>query len=135
MKAHSLRVSISVQYPLDKAFWVPVDVLLAEFDSEDLKQRDVIDVVPAFHEAWFEKTDQGNAFIPPVVQIVSGRTQFINGRHRTAVLMKHLPELPISFAFANPAVRKWVEALNLRPIDEAEFVELPDLPTLPSSGG
>lgn len=80
----------------DNPFWVPRKSFLAEFDQEDFHRREARNVTPAYLTDWFSPGDPPR-FMLPAVQFVGGQTQFISGRHRIAVLLPYLFELPMSF--------------------------------------
>ncbi|MGL6160802.1 hypothetical protein [Microbulbifer sp.] len=62
----------------------------------------------------------------PTVQLISGVTQFINGRHRTAVLLKKIDRIPM--AFVARGALDLAKKLGLEPVALNEHIELPDLP-------
>ena len=83
------------------------------------------------HESWF-------FHVNPTKGIAKNTFgEFISERHRTAVLMRHLKELPLSFdfRFISETDKQWIDSVAFRPIDlDADVVELPELPikqTLP----
>jgi hypothetical protein len=115
----------------DEPFWVSREVFLQHFDQDDFHDRGSKDVVHSYLAEWFHTpTDGTPRFMLPTVQFIAGKTQFINGRHRTAVLMLYLDELPIAFAFHGGEARDFLRRLALRPLDLYEFIELPDLPVV-----
>lgn len=130
-----MKFPLSRQTDFDKLFWVPVEVLRSKFDVVDLDNRIVVNVTDGYLETWFEETNRGRAFIPPTVHLVSGKTQFISGRHRTAVLERHLEVIPMAFDFRLPEVGVWITGVGLREVGNQELVDLPELPylQLPSS--
>lgn len=125
-----MQLSISQQTEFDRLFWVPLSVFRSNFNVADADDRFVVNVAQGYLEAWFEETASGKSFIPPVVQLVEGRTQFINGRHRMAVLEAHLEAIPMAFDFRSSGMSEWVKALGLQPVDAGAVIELPDLPYL-----
>jgi len=100
------------------------------FDQEDFLCRDTIQVIQGYLSDWFVCKYDKQYFLLPTVQIIARKTQFISGRHRTAVLIDHLNELP--FAFAKPIRGNMTPILSIvdRPVDVDMDIELPDLSNL-----
>ena len=109
----------------DKPYWVPIKVFQENFCQKDFLCRDVIDVVDEYRSNWFFEIDGRTCFEIPPVDIINGRTEFISGRHRTAVLCKHITVLPI--AFAEGDALSYAVSLGLAPISMTEPISLPDL--------
>lgn len=113
----------------DMPFWVTKEAFLEHFDQLDFLCRESKDVAPSYLAEWFHTLDDGiMRFVLPTVQFVAGETQFISGRHRTAVLLRYLKDLPIAFALVNKPPEGFLSRLDLRPLALHEFIELPDLP-------
>lgn len=113
----------------DIAFWVSREEFLRSFDQSDFLCRNVMDVQDAYLRAWFHSAGSNTYFFIPPVQIVSGKTQFLSGRHRTAVLLRHLDEVPVSF---ETRFGKAVPShISMRRLDMTKPMTLPDLPYLP----
>src|SRR5690554_5304136 len=99
----------------DKAFWTPWDVFKREFDQQDYNCRNSQVIDRNYSKHWFREDSQGTLwFRVPAVQIVSGATQFINGRHRTAVLFQEIAKVPIAFTI-RPA-QELANRLGLEPV-------------------
>jgi hypothetical protein len=112
-----MRVSIAVTCASDEPFLVPKEAFLELFDQPDFQCRDRERVEAAYSEEWFTSAHGGvRGFLFPAVHFVAGRTQFISGRHRIAVLLPHLAELPIAFTAMNPVPEKLRSRLQLRPV-------------------
>jgi hypothetical protein len=113
----------------DKIFWVTRDVFEREFDQRDFHRRDSQAVDRNYSRHWFHEDSQGRLwFRVSTVQIVSGATQFINGRHRTAVLFRETARIPIAFT-AGPA-QEFADRLGLEQVSIGEPIGLPDLPVV-----
>lgn len=88
-----------VDQPDDEPFWVSREAFAIHFDQDDfVHERVVREVTSAYRREWFPHINGVAKFQIAVVTFVGGKTQFINGRHRTAVLLPHLKELPIALA-------------------------------------
>ena len=115
----------------DLPYWIPRSSILEQFDQDDFLCRKVRDVVDAYLEDWFCTDTAGRRCykIPPV-SVRSGRTMFISGRHRTAVLLKHLDRIPLSFdtRYITPADSEWIDSVAITRIETDTVIELPDLP-------
>jgi len=87
--------------------------------------------VDAYLDDWF-LDGPGNTrfFAIPAVSVSMGRTQFISGRHRTAVLLRHLDYIPLSFDMRQitDADCQWIYAIVSTPIETHTLMNLPDLP-------
>lgn len=132
-----MQVFSYINLPSDQPFWIPRSAFLTQFDQHDFNAyRDVANVAHAYRRDWFYKREKRLEFILPVVSFVRDKTQFINGRHRTAVLLNYLPELPLALAsiLLSPNHVKLKGAISKRPLDQAIPFELPELPFLPDSG-
>ena len=122
-----------VDHPDDEPFWISKEVFSTYFDQDDfVRMRHVERVSSTYRPEWFPLVDGVRRFQLPVVSFVSGRTQFINGRHRTAVLLDYLEELP--FALAASHLGKLEQQLRAgipkRALELSQPIELPDLPFL-----
>lgn len=104
------------------------------FDQQDFMYRQVASVVDAYLEEWFHDGPAGTRYfkIPPV-SVINGKTQFISGRHRTAVLLRHLECIPLSFHMRkiSDADTDWIRRIALSPIETDTLFALPDLPIRP----
>jgi len=111
----------------DRAFWVTKCMFDQQFDKVDFRCREALDFESNYSCHWFESDQEGNCFfLLPTVQVVSGSTQFINGRHRTAVVLDKCDRIPM--AFAGCAAIDLAMQRQLKPVRESIHFELPDLP-------
>lgn len=119
----------------DLPFWVCNQKFYRYFDQNDFHCRESQEIVSQYLDDWFFTSTDAVEFILPVVQFNDGATQFINGRHRTAVLLKYLAEVPLSFdlRFASQAEKDFLASMDLRPIAVGKLIELPDLPRVNST--
>ena len=132
-----MQVFAFVNHPSDEPFWIPREAFLAHFDQEEfVGNRAVRDVTQAYRRDWFKDGCGRLEFILPSVSYVKDKTQFINGRHRIAVLLQHMPELPIALATYQFSPRQLClrAAIPSRTLDLSMPFELPGLPFLPDSG-
>ncbi|NBB80420.1 MAG: hypothetical protein GVY36_13430 [Verrucomicrobia bacterium] len=112
--------------PSDVAFWVSRDTFCEKCDQSDFRCREVLHVDIIFSQQWFEDNENGQlCFLLPTVRLASGKTEFINGRHRTAVLLSTCNRVPI--AFAGPDAVSFAESLALNRIAAEREIQLPDL--------
>lgn len=124
----------------DEPIWVRREAFFAYFDQDDFRCRQTINVAHAYLADWFHKYEEegANHFELPAFQIVDGRTQFINGRHRTAVLLEYLDYLPLAYVPRNRALTPDVapighlRQITHRQLDISEHIDLPDLPIMES---
>lgn len=122
----------------DEPFWVPKSIFFQHFDQDDFLCRESVDVTPSYLASWFYVSVDGRRrFELPAVHFVAGKTQFISGRHRTAVLLPYLDKLPIAFSLLrygipDDSLRRFLNPMGLIPMNLREWIELPDLPIVPS---
>lgn len=110
----------------DSPFWVERDLFKREFDQVDFCFRDQELIESNYSRHWFYFDKEGRSrFLLPTVNLISGRTQFINGRHRTAVLLDQMDRIPI--AFAHGCEMTFAIRLGLEPVSTCQNIELPDL--------
>lgn len=113
----------------DMPFWVTREAFLKHFDQIDFFCRKSKKVEASYLAPWFHPPEDGiTRFLLPTVQFVADKTQFISGRHRTAVLLPYMKNLPIAFSLINRPPNDFLGRVTLRPLDLQEFIELPDLP-------
>lgn len=115
----------------DEPYWVTRETFLSAFNQEDFTFREVLNIDYAYLSDWFHTKENTELYFSlPTVGVVSSKTQFINGRHRTAVLLAHLEEIPVAFAMddLNPDARRFIENIPKRPLSLTESFFLPDLP-------
>ncbi len=128
-----MRCLPAQQVATDEPYLVPRDVFLSDFDQDDLRCRDQLIIVQAYRKDWFyQEADGPLQFVLPAVSIINGKTQFLNGRHRIALLLPFLDELPIAFAMAHNEriIRDWMSTKKVRPLNLDAWLDLPDLPML-----
>ncbi len=115
----------------DIPFWISRATFFSKFDLKDFSCREEPNVIHAYRSEWFRQLDTGELhFIIPTVSIVAGKTQFINGRHRTAVLLSYLEEVPIAFSVEHLYLsdQKFIDRIPKRPMTLATPIKLPELP-------
>jgi hypothetical protein len=124
-----MRCLPDVMLPTDSPFWINRDAFLKHFDQVDFNCRECKDVAPFYLAEWFYTPENGSArFILPTVMFINGKTEFISGRHRTAVLLPFLAEFPIAFGMINKPPDDFLRKLAPRVLTLNEMIELPDLP-------
>lgn len=126
-----LRCYPAVGLDTDHPFWVSKSSFNRHFDQTDFMCRSVHNVVDAYLANWFHRDAAGKRYFTlPPVSVIRGSTQFISGRHRTAVLLRHLEQVPLSFDFRHilDADRTWLQSVVTAPIDLSTEIALPDLP-------
>lgn len=122
-----------VDHPDDEPFWISKAVFATYFDQDDLvKMRHVERVSSTYRPEWFPLVDGARRFQLPIVSFVSGRTQFINGRHRTAVLLDYLEDLPFALVASHlgQLEQRLRAAIPKRALELSRPIQLPDLPFL-----
>ncbi len=126
-----MLVYVIVNQPTDIPYWFTRDVFYDYFDYHDFMDRDIENVQAAYLREWFHTTADGKeCFYIPVVSVAYGRTDLIGSRHRLAVLLPHLDELPIAIAtaFLTPEAQRFLDAIPKRQLDQSQQFWIPDLP-------
>ena len=119
----------------DAPWWVEKSAFLQHFDQNDFLCRNIKNAVDAYLDDWFhDEPNQIRFFKIPSVSVIRGKTQFISGRHRTAVLLRHLERIPLSFdmRYISNSDIKWIRSVAVAPIVATVPIDLPDLPIVPS---
>ena len=84
-----------------------------------------------YRSDWFHQNDRGTlGLIIPVVSAINRRTDMIGTRHRLAVLLPHLAEIPVAFAmgYLMKESREFLNQIPKRSLDVDEPFWIPDLP-------
>lgn len=108
-------------------YWISRELFIAHFDQRDFECRKCQDVLPYYLADWFYENDGQLSFELPVVQFVHGKTQFINGRHRTAVLLKSLDCIPLALLMPFEMLPNQFQRITSHPMSMGDSFELPDL--------
>lgn len=114
----------------DVPCWISKATFFSLFDLDDFECRDQRQVIQAYLNDWFFWRDNGIlGFFVPTVNVVSGKTQFINGRHRTAVLLNYLEEIPMAFAVEHLSLndRLFFDEIPKGELSLLEPINIPDL--------
>ena len=120
-----------VNLDTDVPFWISRSSFSQHFNQRDFMCRDVEHVVDAYLEEWFYSDANGNrCFLIPPVSVRRKVTEFISGRHRTAVLLRYLESVPLSFdsRFTTRDEEDWVWSIASGPVNKGAHIELPALP-------
>ncbi len=126
-----MLVYAEVNLNTDIPYWFTRETFYSDFDQNDFMARDVLEVQAAYLKDWFHIAEDGkHQFYIPVVGTVDGRTDLISSRHRLAVLLPYLDELPIAFATADlySEERQFLDAIPKRVLDINQPFWIPDLP-------
>jgi len=132
-----MLVLAEVNLPTDLPNWVNREDFFQYFDQDDFHNREVRDVRAAYLKDWFHTSEDGSIkFLIPIVSALGNRTDLVGTRHRLAVILPYLEEIPFAFATGHiqaDALRT-LESIPKRPIDISVPFWIPDLPirdTLP----
>lgn len=134
-----MRVTLSPPNAEDEFYLIKVDELMALVDSQDLALLNSEVIEDAYHEHWFiQCQDQSYQFHAPVIYVTKGVVKFINGRHRTLLLGRHMKMIPIALANIDgspPLAKKYrpesVEAFSKISENKLTGTEVFDFPDLP----
>jgi len=112
----------------DTPYWVRRDAFLSVVDHADFECRDSLVIQPRYLSTWFSGSNGGKSyFILPAFYLERGRAFFINGRHRTALLLQHLQLVPMSLTKTDAESTQYLEWMIEGRIQSGDLLELPDL--------
>ena len=121
----------------DRLILVSGKALLQYTDSTDLQCRDSEEIDDCYHRDWFFEYNNEKYFEPPAIYITEGVIKFINGRHRSILLSRHIEEFPLLIGNIDmdthwgTASSKSIDVLNkitVKPFAEhSVFNSLPEL--------
>lgn len=116
----------------DRIFLVRAADLVNYFDEHDLACRDSDTILDYYHPNWFDQDDEdGSFFTPPAFYFKNGRVIFINGRHRTLLLIKYLRFLPVLLTKSDAHNLHMISQISEKELDEGFEFHLPALPFHP----
>lgn len=120
----------------DQPHWITRDVFYSHFDQDDFRCRVVQNVECTYRSDWFHTLENGSiGFYIPVVSAIGRRTDLIGTRHRLAVLLPHMMELPVAFAMGchlTSMAREFLESIPKKPLNTLVPFWIPDFPTIDS---
>ena len=102
-------------------------------DPEDFACRESQSVEDYYRADWFYFEPEGPFFSPPAFYLKRGRAFFINGRHRTVLLARHLELLPMALTQIDDASEPTLARIVERPLADGDPIVLPDLPIIGNS--
>ena len=108
-------------------YWIKKTDFLKYFCQHDAQFRLPTVLVHAYLVEWFRCYDT-LTFTMPGIHFVDGKTEFFNGRHRTALLFKFLDELPFSFETNSSNDERLLSVIPKRPLLPTDRLFVPDLP-------
>ncbi len=115
----------------DKPLWVSKAKFFEYFDQGDFNFRARRNVLKQYLEEWVAPINSDEcSFVLPTVNFELGKTQFINGRHRTAVLLLEKEEIPIAFIVRSDKDQLLLDAISQKPVDLGKTFEIPDYPII-----
>lgn len=79
----------------DRLILVNAKELMSRVDVDDLRCRNSQTIQNFYHKEWFFEFKGEPYFDPPAIYINQGIIKFINGRHRSILLSRHLDEFPL----------------------------------------
>jgi hypothetical protein len=84
-------------------YWVKCKEFIACVDRYDFNCRESKAILDAYSAEWFYPgPDDLSFFYLPTFYLENGHAFFIGGRHRTALLSKHLDVLPMAMTTKDP---------------------------------
>ena len=134
-----MRVTLLPPNAQDELYLIEVKELMAIIDAKDLAQRKSEIIEDAYHVHWLTPCADGSyQFHAPEFYLTKGIVKFINGRHRTLLLVKHLEYIPMALTnmdgfppFATgprPESLKALAKISVQRLTDNEILEFPELP-------
>ena len=126
-----MLVLAEVSLPTDVPYWVNRNDFFDHFDQFDFHNREVTNVRAVYLRDWFLTDANGSVkFLIPIVSASGNRTDLIGTRHRLAVILPYLEELPFAFATGHlqADAQRILDAIPKRPLDMSEPFWIPDFP-------
>src|SRR5690242_20683491 len=124
-----MQCSIELQAKADRPYLIKRDDFMSAVDRIDLACRDSDVIKDAYLCKWFFWRNGRPSFRLPSFQLNSGRTIFINGRHRTVMLFRHMNSIPMAITgVIGEKSSEVLDAIVDRPLSEDSTITLPDLP-------
>ena len=117
----------------DDPHWIDRAVFFSHFDQDDFSNREVQAVRFAYRSDWFHYFDDGTVgFYIPVTGAIGRRTDLIGTRHRVAVLLPYMTELPMAFATGHltSQAQGFLASIPKKPLIVSRPFWIPDLPIL-----
>jgi hypothetical protein len=115
----------------------PIWIARGDFDRYVHRQnflcRDVQHVhTDAYFADWFQSSGTGGPlhFCLPSIALERGLITFINGRHRTAVLLAHVELIPMAVVTSGGVDQPLFVEIRHSDLDLGCLIEIPDLPIL-----
>ena len=134
-----MRVTLRPPNARDELYLIKVEEFMAIIDTQDLAQRKSKIIEDAYHEHWLTQNADGSyQFHAPEFYLTKGIVKFINGRHRTLLLGKHLKNIPMALtnmdglppSATNPSPEslETFAKISAHKLTGNEIFEFPDLP-------
>ena len=131
-----MHVKIMKTIDSDRVILVSSVTFLQCVDKLDFECRSSEVIKSLYQRSWFFSHNDEPYFIPPAIYISNGEILFINGRHRTIVLARHLRVFPVLVGnldmdhcggAAKRSSLEILEKIKLGEIQEDSNFNLPDL--------
>lgn len=134
-----MKVFLQPPNAQDDLYLIRLENLIRIVDHWDLAQRNSETIEDAYHDHWFcRENDGSDSFHAPEFFLLKGIVRFINGRHRTLMLRRHLKELPMALTNMDgypldspkpsPESIKALAEISIRKLSGQEVFDFPDLP-------
>ena len=124
-----MNCKIQLTAAWDRPYWIRWTDFKKCVDEDDLACRDSWVIQDCYLATWFSYSENGERhFNPPTFCLRNGLASFINGRHRTILLSKHLDILPMALAQTDAESQSILDGIVEREIGLDEVIVLPDLP-------
>ena len=134
-----MKVRLQPPNAQDEFYLINVQEFMKIVDRSDLAQRNAGQIEDAYHTHWLSTNSDGiYLFHAPEFYLAEGIARFINGRHRTLVLSKHLDEIPMALTGMDvcPVLAPHphsssvdvLSAISICRVSTEDIFQFPDLP-------
>jgi hypothetical protein len=126
-----MMVYAVVNQSTDIPYWFARETFYEYSDQKDFLDRDIKEVQAAYLADWFDITSERLCrFYIPAVSAIYSKTDLMGSRHRLAVLLPYLYELPIviATAFLSPGAQEFLNSVPKRLLDHSQPLCIPEFP-------
>lgn len=131
-----MKVRLQPPNANDVLYLIKINEFMRFVDLHDFSMRNCREIEDKYHRHWLsDGPDDTQLFHAPQFFLTNETIKFINGRHRTLLLSRHLDEVPMAFARAAISLstdeqdtKRILDSISVRQLTEVDVLFFPDLP-------
>jgi hypothetical protein len=127
-----MHCRIDLTVATDRPYLIKWDQFAQCLDHDDFGCRESFIIRDRYLAGWWSVVGGERRFSLPAFYLSKRRALFIDGRHRTALLSRHLTVVPLALTQSDLLSADVLQRIVLRPIGLDEMISLPDLPIVDS---